>query len=183
MSSGVRIAIGLFIAAVIGGIVLLLLVLTQGGSSPSEPVAAQDPFGASVFSESENSAETGESVLPAPSTHTTPPPLPPPPPPPPPAAPPPAAAPPQVEDREPHLVHVTIRDFAFSPAVVRIRAGDTVVFTNEDEVAHTATHTSGVFDTGLLAQGESRAVVFAEAGLYEYYCVPHPNMRGSVIVE
>jgi plastocyanin len=77
---------------------------------------------------------------------------------------------------------VTIADFAFAPATVTITVGDTVTWTNEDPVVHTATSTSGAFDTGELGQGESSSVTFTTPGTYPYRCTPHPNMTGQVIV-
>lgn len=77
---------------------------------------------------------------------------------------------------------VSIRDFAFSPRTVEVRAGDTVTWTNRDSVAHTATARNGSFDTGLLGEGESGSVRFTAAGTYRYLCTPHPEMTGTVVV-
>lgn len=79
----------------------------------------------------------------------------------------------------------------FSPNDLTIKAGDIVTFTNTDFVLHTVTSISGsgdtpapdgVFDTGLLASGESKQVTFDEAGTYNYFCSIHPQMRGTVTV-
>ncbi len=78
-------------------------------------------------------------------------------------------------------VSVDIRGFAFAPAVVRVRAGGTVTWTNNDSAVHTATGNG--FDTGRLAGGQSATVTFDTPGTYEYQCTPHPAMRGTVIVE
>jgi plastocyanin len=77
---------------------------------------------------------------------------------------------------------VAIRDFAFSPGTVEIRAGDTVTWTNRDSVAHTATARNGSFDTGLLEEGQSGRIRFTVAGTYRYLCTPHPEMTGTVVV-
>lgn len=77
---------------------------------------------------------------------------------------------------------VTIADFAFAPAELTITAGDSVTWTNADPVAHTATSTSGAFDTGDLEQGESSSVTFTEPGTYDYLCTPHPSMTGRIVV-
>jgi len=80
-------------------------------------------------------------------------------------------------------VHVVeIKDFAFSPAELEIRVGDTVRFINRDEAGHTATADDGSFDTGLLKQDKSGEVAFASAGTFGYYCAPHPGMKGTVVV-
>ncbi|MBA4169310.1 MAG: cupredoxin family copper-binding protein [Chloroflexi bacterium] len=77
---------------------------------------------------------------------------------------------------------VEIADFAFAPATLTITVGDTVTWTNEDAVAHTATSTTGVFDSGDLEQGESYSVTFTAPGTYDYLCTPHPSMTGRVVV-
>ena len=77
---------------------------------------------------------------------------------------------------------VAIRDFAYSPRTVEIRAGDTVTWTNRDSVEHTATARNGSFDTGLLADGESASIRFRVPGTYRYICTPHPDMTGTVVV-
>ena len=78
---------------------------------------------------------------------------------------------------------VTISGYAFSPATIHIKVGGKVTWTNQDQVAHTATADGGSFDTKLISQGKSATVTFDKAGTYPYHCTPHPNMKGTVIVE
>ncbi len=77
---------------------------------------------------------------------------------------------------------VTIVDFAYAPATVTIRVGDTVTWTNRDPLEHTATATNGSFDTGLFGTDASATIRFTRAGTYAYICTPHPDMRGTVVV-
>jgi amicyanin len=77
---------------------------------------------------------------------------------------------------------VAIADFAFSPPMLTVTAGDTVTWTNEDAVAHTATSTAGAFDSGDLAQGASFSFTFTTPGTYTYLCTPHPDMTGQIVV-
>lgn len=77
---------------------------------------------------------------------------------------------------------VAIVDFAFSPATLTITAGDTVVWTNEDPMIHTATSVNGAFDSGDLEQGESYSLTFTTPGSYDYLCTPHPTMTGRIVV-
>jgi LPXTG-motif cell wall-anchored protein len=77
---------------------------------------------------------------------------------------------------------VTIRDFAFSPTSVTIDVGDTVTWTNKDSVKHSATAEDGSFDTGLLGNGRSGSSTFDEAGTFQYFCKPHPSMKGTITV-
>ena len=78
---------------------------------------------------------------------------------------------------------VTIRDFEFAPATVTVNEGDTVTWTNEGPTVHTATAEDGSFDTGSLRKGESGSATFTSAGSISYICTPHPNMRGTIVVQ
>src|SRR5690606_4222617 len=79
---------------------------------------------------------------------------------------------------------VMIADFAYSPAELTIKAGESVTFTNQDSAPHTATaRERDVLQTGRLDQGESVTVTFDTPGTYEYFCEFHPNMSGTIIVE
>jgi plastocyanin len=78
---------------------------------------------------------------------------------------------------------VAISDFAFSPATLTIAAGDTVTWTNNDPVVHTATSTTGAFDSGDLAEGDSFSVTLTTPGTYDYLCTPHPTMTGQIVVQ
>jgi plastocyanin len=77
---------------------------------------------------------------------------------------------------------VAIRDFAFAPAEIRVRAGETVRWTNQDGTAHSVTARDGAFDSGLLQPGASFERRFETPGRYPFACVPHPYMTGVVVV-
>jgi plastocyanin len=83
---------------------------------------------------------------------------------------------------------VEIEDFKFNPQVLVIRLGTTVKFANKDEVQHTATSDTGVFDSGFLSKGEEYFYSFTEPGTYPYYCIPHggpggKGMAATIIVQ
>jgi plastocyanin len=81
-------------------------------------------------------------------------------------------------------VPVDIRDFAYSPNPIEINAGDTVTWTNQDEVPHTATgEDRDVLQSGTIAPGASFSQVFPEAGEFGFFCEFHPNMTGTVVVQ
>jgi len=77
---------------------------------------------------------------------------------------------------------IRIEGFAFSPASVTVQAGQTLTFTNEDAVTHTATSAGGSWDSGLIAPGASYTLTLREPGTYTYHCSIHPFMQGTVIV-
>lgn len=78
---------------------------------------------------------------------------------------------------------VQISSFSFSPASLTVKVGDTVTWTNQDSVGHSATADDKSFETGILGQGKSGAITFSKAGTYAYYCSVHSSMRGTVIVK
>jgi plastocyanin len=82
----------------------------------------------------------------------------------------------------PHEVEVRIADFAFAPARVGIRVGDTVVWLNDDLAPHTATAVDGTWDTGTLEAGARGFVRFRTPGEFTYSCAFHPHMTATVIV-
>ena len=78
---------------------------------------------------------------------------------------------------------IQIRDFAFVPATVTIRAGQTVRFVQDDSTAHTVTAVDKSFDSGNLDKGKTWTHTFDKEGTYAYLCAYHPTMRGTVIVK
>jgi plastocyanin len=77
---------------------------------------------------------------------------------------------------------VAVQAFVYDSAEVTVSVGTTVVWTNNDPVAHTVTDVDQVWDSGLFDQGGTFAKTFTEPGTYSYYCIPHPMMIGKVIV-
>jgi len=84
--------------------------------------------------------------------------------------------------------HVSIVDFAFQPGTIIVPPGTTVTWTNDGAQPHSATSTVSEtnpvkFDSGILNPGQSYSFTFDKPGTYDYFCVPHPFMRGKVIVD
>jgi plastocyanin len=75
-----------------------------------------------------------------------------------------------------------IVEMAFRGGEVRIRAGETVEWINQDPVPHTVTAVDHAWDSGLLREGEVYRRTFEEVGTFAFYCIPHPEMRGTVVV-
>ena len=76
----------------------------------------------------------------------------------------------------------------YLPQDITISTGDTVRWDNVDTAAHTVTGgspadgPSGVFDSSLLMAGLDYSFTFNDAGNYDYFCMVHPWMVGSVTV-
>ena len=80
-------------------------------------------------------------------------------------------------------------DECYIPATLNISAGTTVIWENNDAAAHLATSGTpdggpdGVFDSGMIMGGATYEYEFSETGEFVYYCLVHPWMVGTVVVE
>jgi plastocyanin len=74
---------------------------------------------------------------------------------------------------------------AYSPNPAVVAAGSTVMWMNTDSVAHTATSSTGVWDSGVIAPGGSFSRVFSAVGTFPFYCTIHgaAAMSGTVVVQ
>jgi len=77
---------------------------------------------------------------------------------------------------------ISIQNFAFSPTLITIKKGDSIVWINKDSVAHTATSDTGEFGSLSLSTNENYNRVFNTVGTFKYHCTPHPFMKGTIIV-
>jgi len=79
-------------------------------------------------------------------------------------------------------------DSCFIPSTVVITVGGTVTWDNTDNAAHTSSSGTaadgpdGVFDSSLIMAGGSYSHTFDTAGTFDYFCMVHPWMQGTVIV-
>lgn len=77
---------------------------------------------------------------------------------------------------------VTIKNFAYTPASLTIRPGQSVTWVNADDRDHTIASPDGTFASGNLSPGASFTVTFKTSGRFTYGCSLHPRMRGTVLV-
>ena len=84
---------------------------------------------------------------------------------------------------EDHDVSIT-DDMKFNPEDLTINVEDTVTWTNNDGMGHTATSTDGPasFDSENIAAGATWSFTFTEAGTYNYKCDYHSSMTASITV-
>lgn len=82
---------------------------------------------------------------------------------------------------QPKTVTILIQNFAFNPAVLNIKVGDTVVWQNKDAAPHKIKSNS--FNSAILSQNDTFKFSFGIAGTYDYICSIHPSMKGQIIVE
>ncbi|OKJ97569.1 cupredoxin domain-containing protein [Amycolatopsis sp. CB00013] len=79
---------------------------------------------------------------------------------------------------------VMMQDYAYGPAALTVRAGDTVTWMQHDQAPHDVVTTSApvAFRSPQLSAGQSWSYTFTKPGTYSYYCSVHPDMRATVTV-
>lgn len=78
---------------------------------------------------------------------------------------------------------IEIKNFAFSPATLNIKKGQTVTWTNQDNSKHKIISDSGSeISSPEFAKGESFQHTFNTIGEFSYHCSIHPSMKGKVVV-
>ncbi len=77
----------------------------------------------------------------------------------------------------------------FDPQESKVKTGTTIVWTNNDSLAHTVTSgvptdstPGGLFDSGLIKPGKTFQFAFTKEGTTPYFCTVHPWMTGKVTV-
>ncbi|HZL40799.1 MAG TPA: cupredoxin family copper-binding protein [Pseudolabrys sp.] len=79
-------------------------------------------------------------------------------------------------------VEAKIGNFTFNPQQITVKAGDTVVWTNGDDIPHTVTSKTGLFKSKALDTTDKFSFTFATPGSYAYFCSLHPHMTGTIVV-
>jgi plastocyanin len=80
---------------------------------------------------------------------------------------------------------ITINDNTFTPANMTVKVGSTVRWVNEDDHVHRIEFANKMFSasTYLLGAGQSASSVpFVRPGTYDYDCLIHPYMHGTITV-
>ena len=71
---------------------------------------------------------------------------------------------------------------AFSPSRLVVKAGTRVTFFNTDNMIHFNKDDKGEFHTPMLRAGMSFSHIFSKPGTFNYHCIPHEWMKGTIIV-
>lgn len=81
-------------------------------------------------------------------------------------------------------VEILIQDYKFTPALLTIKAGTTVRWTNrEKRTSHSVLFGGpGDVESERIFPGESWQRRFDAPGSYPYGCGPHPEMKGAIVV-
>ena len=78
---------------------------------------------------------------------------------------------------------VLIKQMAFAPPVLKVRAGTEVVWRNDESSIHVVTADDGSFSSPPMDEGAVFRRVFPGPGTYSYTCEMHPFMSGKIVVE
>lgn len=80
-------------------------------------------------------------------------------------------------------MQATIKNYAFQPNPIIIKPNMIITWTNDDQVPHTVTSDSGLFNSGVIKPGETYTHKFSKSGIFPYHCDIHPWMHGKVEVQ
>lgn len=83
----------------------------------------------------------------------------------------------------PGASQVLIKDFMFTPMELKIKAGSSVTWVNQDEEPHTVVGDAGLFRSGALDTGMTFTFQFDRPGTYAVFCSIHPQMKATIKVE
>ena len=79
---------------------------------------------------------------------------------------------------------IEIKDFAFNPQTITIKAGEKVTWINRDEEPHTIVSVEKQFKkSSALDTDQEFTITAGPPGTYTYYCSVHPKMTGTIVVE
>ena len=80
---------------------------------------------------------------------------------------------------------ITYKGFAVVQKTIKVKKGTTVTWTNQDNAKHDVTpvNETAEFKTSeLFGKDGTYSVTFNTVGKYDYFCSPHPYMKGSIEV-
>ena len=82
-----------------------------------------------------------------------------------------------------NTVVVDMKDLLFVPEKAGARVGQTVRWTNNDDVPHTVKAESGAdFESKSISKGKTFEAKMTKAGTIDYVCTIHPSQTGSITV-
>jgi plastocyanin len=78
---------------------------------------------------------------------------------------------------------IEIKDFAFNPQTITVKAGEKVTWINRDEEPHTVVSVEKQFKKSTaLDTDQEFSITAGGPGTYTYFCSVHPKMTGTIVV-
>jgi plastocyanin len=99
-----------------------------------------------------------------------------------------ASGPAYAQSRSPRVTIIELdsepvtETWRYQPATMTVFEDTKVTWLNTGRGYHTVTSPEGLFDSGFLQSGSEWSYTFETPGVYNYFCVPYPWMKGTVIV-
>jgi len=87
----------------------------------------------------------------------------------------------EATEYQPKELEVVIRDFSYEPEDVSATVGDTIVWKNEGRYPRAAM-CDGMFDTKMIAPGESSSTTMEKAFSCDFFTPNYPTMTGHITV-
>lgn len=78
---------------------------------------------------------------------------------------------------------VWMQNSKFVPSTITISPNTTIKWINKDNMEHTVTSNSGVFESDTMTANTTFSYNFTAAGTYPYFCIFHSGMTGTVVVQ
>jgi plastocyanin len=89
-----------------------------------------------------------------------------------------------IDNRNSKQNRIEIKDFAFNPQTITVKAGEKVTWINRDDEPHTVVSVEKQFKKSTALDTDQEFTITAGApGTYTYFCSVHPKMTGTIIVE
>ena len=82
-----------------------------------------------------------------------------------------------------HFHDISIANFTFTPDSLAIPVGDTVLWTNNQNVTHTVTSDTGNELGQTVPSGSTYQHIFLTSNTFPYHCSIHTFMHGKVVVQ
>lgn len=80
------------------------------------------------------------------------------------------------------VTRTVIKNINYMQPKLQVAVGTTVEWVNNDPLEHSVTAVDRSFNSGLIHPGKSYRHTFTKAGTYNFYCMPHPFMKGVIVV-
>jgi plastocyanin len=81
------------------------------------------------------------------------------------------------------ITKTVIKNISYMQPRLQVTVGTTVEWTNGDPLQHSVTAVDGSFNSGLINPGKTYRHTFTKPGTYSFYCMPHPFMKGVIVVK
>lgn len=80
------------------------------------------------------------------------------------------------------MIRTGMKNINYLRSHFEVVVGTTVEWTNRDPLPHSVTAVDRSFNSGLIQPGKTYRHTFTRVGTFNFFCMPHPFMKGTIIV-